>query len=297
MLLTGLSVAVAFQAGLFNIGGEGQLYLGAIGAAYLGTQFPWLSSVAYIPFILTLSAAIGAGWALIAALLKIKRGIHEVISTIMLNYIAIYLTDYLVSAPLRVNAFSSKTADILESARLKVIWDLVVVQLSWGFPLALAACIMFYIFIKFSVAGYKLRLVGANSSAAEYGGVNKNNQILKAMGLSGACTGLAGALIILGQQHTFYAQFSPGYGYDGIAVALLANNNPLGVIPAAFFFGGLRSADRWIQLKAGIPKELVFIIQGLTVLLVGMDKLFTKSHQAKILHRSETRHPRRLLLL
>lgn len=273
LFLTGLAVAIAFKAGLFNIGGEGQLYIGAITAAYLGSLFPALSSWLYIPLILIASLLAGAVWGMIAGWLKSSRGVHEVISTIMLNYIAIHLTDYLANGPLSSGPYSSKTKDIAAAAQLGVIWDLPTAPLSWGFPLVVVVCILFYVFFKKSIAGYQLRVFGSNPSAAEYGGIKKSVQILTAMGLSGACAGLAGALIVLGQQHTFYAQFSPGYGFDGIAVALLAGNQALGIIPASIFFGGLRSADRWMQLKVGMPKELVFIIQGTAILFVGIDIL------------------------
>ncbi len=299
LFLTGLAVAIAFKGGLFNIGGEGQLYMGAISAAYLGTLFPHLPSWLYLPLILLLSLSAGAVvWGLIAGWLKSSRGVHEVVSTIMLNYIAIYLTDYLANGPLSSGPYSTKTKAVVESARLGVIWDLVIVHLSWGLPLALLSCLLVYVFFKHSLAGYELRAFGASPAAAECGGIKKSSQILLSMGLSGACAGLAGALIVLGQQHTFYAQFSPGYGYDGIAVALLAGNQPLGIIPAALFFGGLRSADRWMQLKVGMPKELVFIIQGTVILFVGLDKVlprlsifYRRGHRGKIIPNAPSPQP------
>ncbi len=269
LLLTGLSVALAFRAGLFNIGGEGQLYVGAITAAWLGGLHLNLPAGLYLPLVLGASVVAGGAWGAVPGWLRARRGVHEVINTILMNHIAIQATDYLVNGPLRANDYAARTREIASQSTLSILWQVPPTSVSWGLPLALAACGLSAWMLFRTPSGFEIRAVGQGPEAAEAAGIPTRRILVGSMALAGGLSGLAGGLEICGVHHKFYAQFSSGYGFDGIAVALLAQNHPLAVIPAAFFFGALRTADRWLQLDAGVPRDLVVIIQALAILAVG----------------------------
>jgi len=268
--LTGLSVALAFRAGLFNIGGEGQLYVGAAGAAWIGALDIGLPSAVHLPLTIATGCTFGAIWGGIAGWLKASRGVHEVINTIMLNYIAIYGVDYLVRAPLSAGSHTARTADVVSSSRLPVMWEAPPIEVSCGIVIAGMLCLGCWWMLFRTPIGFDIRTVGQNPEAADSVGVSSRRITVLAMTLAGAIAGAAGSLEITGVHHTLYAQFSPGYGFDGIAVALLGRSHPLAVIPAAFLFGALRTADRWLQLSAGVPKDIVIIIQAVAILAVGL---------------------------
>ena len=270
LLLTGLSVALAFRAGLFNIGGEGQLYVGALAAAWLGALGLHLPGPLYLTMVLLLSAAAGFAWGSVPGWLKAHRGVHEVITTIMMNHIAIQATDYLVNGPLKAEAYVARTSAIAPGAHLPVLWRVPPSDVSWGLAVAVAACAAGAWFLFRTAGGFEIRAVGLGPEAAETCGIPTRRVVVLAMSLAGGLAGLGGGLEVCGVHHTLYAQFSSGYGFDGIAVALLARNHPLGVIPAALLFGALRTADRWLQLSAGVPRDLVVVIQALTILAVGI---------------------------
>ena len=269
LLLTGLSVALAFRVGLFNIGGEGQLYVGALSAAWLGGLGLGLPHALYVPLVLAAAAAAGAVWGAVPGWLKARRGVHEVINTIMMNHIAIQTTDYLVNGPLKAAEYAARTRDIAPQAALPLLWRAPPIDVSWGIVLALIVCVSSAWLLFRTASGYEIRAVGLGPAAAETAGIPTGRVLVWTMALSGGLAGLAGGLEICGVHHSFYAQFSPGYGFDGIAVALLAHNHPLAVIPAAFLFGALRTADRWLQLAAGVPRDLVIIIQAAAIFAVG----------------------------
>jgi len=275
LMLTGLAVAIPFRAGLFNIGGEGQLYIGAMAAVWVGTasSLPWLL---HIPATLVSGVAAGAAWGAVPGWLKARRSVHEVINTIMLNYVAIQVTDYLVTGPLRGGDYAARTDYIAATAHLPVLWDVPPTSVSLGLPLALLACAVCFGFLYWTVPGVEIRAVGEGPRASELAGISVSRSLVLSMALSGGLAGLAGAIEVTGLHHTFYAQFSPGYGFDGIAVALLARNHPLGVIPTALLFGALRTADRWLQLGAGVPKDLIVIIQAVAVIAVGAQGAFAR---------------------
>jgi general nucleoside transport system permease protein len=270
LLLTGLSVALAFRAGLFNIGGEGQLLAGALAAAWMGTQEWALSGIIFLPLVLFVSMAAGFLWGLAPGWLKARRGVHEVISTIMMNHIAIQLADYLINGPLRAGAYVARTEALAPEARIPVLWHVAPSGVSWGLVVALALCVAGAWFLFRTAGGYELRAVGLGPEAARTCGIPVHRVTALSMGLAGGLAGLAGGIEVGGVHHTLYAQFSSGHGFDGIAVALLARNHPLGVVPAALLFGALRTADRWLQLSAGVPQDLVLIIQAFAILAVGL---------------------------
>ena len=270
LLLTGLSVAIAFRAGLFNIGGEGQLYAGAVGAAWIGATDLSLSAPLHLTLTLIVGVCAGAVWGGAAGWLKARRGVHEVINTIMLNYIAIYSVDYLVRGPLSAGTHTTRSRDLQASAKLPVLWDTPPIEVSLAILLALFVCFCAYWLLFRTPFGFDFRAVGQGAEAAESVGISSDRISIIAMCLAGSVAGLAGCFEITGLHHKLYAQFSPGYGFDGIAVALLGRSHPIAVIPAALLFGALRTADRWLQLSAGVPKDIVIIIQAITILAVGL---------------------------
>jgi len=276
LIFTGLGIGIAFKGGLFNIGSEGQLYAGAITAAWIGCLLPEIPGVIKLPFILLISAAVGGLWGFLPGILKAKKNIHEVLTTILMNYVAIHLTSAIVKGPLRGDPVLIKTAPLPESSRLPVLAGSGALILSWGLPLAVLTACLLWIFLRKTTAGFKLRAVGAGKDAAAAAGFDVKKIIIMTMLLGGALSGLGGAIEVTGLHYTFYGQFSPGYGFDGIAVALLAGNNPLGIIITAILFGALRAADRTLQLNAGVPHEMVLIIQGLVIIFIGTKIILKK---------------------
>jgi ABC-type uncharacterized transport system permease subunit len=273
LLLTGLSVAVAYRCGLFNIGAEGQFIVGMIAAAWIGALNPDLPAWLHLP--LTMFAGSGAGflWGAVPGYLKAKFGAHEVILTIMTNYIALHLTGYLVNQVLIAPPGNSPvTRAIHESARLTRI--LPPSRLNTGIFVALSALIIVYLFLWKTKWGYEIRAVGHNPDAARYAGINVSHNIILAMGCSGALAGLGGALQIQGIQYSFNDLFAfPGYGFEGVAVALLGNNHPAGIFLAACLFGALNNGALQMQSIAEIPNNLIGVIQAIIIFFVATDSL------------------------
>ena len=262
-VFAGLSVAVAFRAGLFNIGAEGQLVTGALCAAVAGANLH-LPKPLEVPLCLAAGALGGGVWGSIAGALRARFGASEVITTIMLNYVAYLGANYLVAGPLRGSPFAPETATINPSAVLQPL--IPETRLTAALPLAIGVAIALWWWLMRTVAGFELRTVGRSERVARYCGINVPAVIFKAMALSGALAGLGGASEVLGLLHRFNAQLSPGYGFTSIAVALLAQSNPVGVIASGFFFGVLQNGALSMQALAGVPKDLVSIIEGLVIL-------------------------------
>ncbi len=266
-LFAGLGVAVAFRAGLFNIGAEGQLVIGAFCTAVAGATIH-LPAPLEIPLCLAAGAFGGACFGGLAGWLKARYGASEVITTIMLNYIAYFGVNYLVGGPLRGSATAPETAPIASTAILAPIIPLS--RLTAALPLAIVAAFLLWWWLRRTVSGYELRAVGSSERVARYAGISAYRVVIQTMALSGALAGLGGATEVLGLFHRFNAQLSPGYGFTAIAVALLAQSNPLGVIPSAFFFGLLQNGSLSMQALAGVPKDLVAVIEGLIILFVAI---------------------------
>jgi ABC-type uncharacterized transport system permease subunit len=270
LLLAGLGVAISFRAGVFNIGAEGQLYLGAIGATIVALMPLGVPGWIHVPLALLGGIVGGAVWAAIPGYLLAYRGISEVVVTLMLNYVGIYLASYLVdteSGPLGERGASySQSVQIETAARLPAL--VTGTSLHLGLVIGLLLAIALWAMIRWTPFGFRLRMVGANPIAARYAGVRVGNQIVSVMALSGGLAGLAGAVEVIGLRYRLYENFSPGYGYDAIAVALLANSHPLGVVLAAGFFGALQAGANRMQQTVNLETSLVFIIQALTVIFV-----------------------------
>ncbi|MCL4488625.1 MAG: ABC transporter permease [Chloroflexi bacterium] len=272
LVFTGLSVAIAFRSGLFNVGAEGQLLLGAMAAALVGL-IPGLPAVLHIPLAFSAAALTGALIGTVPAYLKARFGAHEVITTLMLNYVVILFTGYLANYPFHpLGELSPATAKIAASAELpRLIQGS---QFSPGIFIAVGAAILFSVILNRSVIGYEIRAVGFNSQAAAAKGIKQARSWMIALGLAGAAAGLGGAGEVLAVHRRFIVGFSPGYGFDGIAVALMAQSNPLGTIPAALLLGAIRTGALVMDQTTKIPGDFVTVIQGLVLVFLAAPGLF-----------------------
>lgn len=267
LTLIGVGLAVAFRANIWNIGAEGQFYAGAVLATMAGIFLGGLPAIILVPLVLLLGLAGGALWGALAAWFKVRFGASEIVTTIMLNYTAIITTGYLVTGPMIEEAGKfPQTARIAEAARLYRF--LPPTRLHIGFLIALVVAFIIWVLLFKTSTGYAIRAVGHNPETARYAGIDVNHNMLLVMAISGGAAGLAGAVQVAGLTFRLYQQISPGYGFTGIAVALLANNHPLGVIISGLLFGALRSGSEVMQISAKIPSVLAFAIQGLVILAV-----------------------------
>jgi simple sugar transport system permease protein len=267
LLLTGLGVALSFRAKLFNIGAEGQLLAGAMAATFVGIQ-RGLPAPVVLPLCLCAGAVAGGMWAGIAALLKLARGVPEVLSTLLLNFVAVQLLAFMVRGPLQETARAFPQSDAITiPARLVVL--LPQTRLHSGVLLAvlLAVCVWFY--LTWTQGGFALRAVGAGPGAAQAAGIPLSRTLTQTFVLSGMLSGLAGAVQICGVLYRLSDGFSPGYGYTAIAVALLANLSPLGVVPSALLFGALTAGGTAVQQRIpGVSSVVVQILQAVLLLAV-----------------------------
>ncbi len=299
LIFTGLAVAVAFRCGLLNIGVEGQLYVAAFAAAWVGIKFggtvvnifgkeenwSWVSLPAIILIPLCMLAAIAAGglWGAIPGMLKARFGSHEVINTIMLNFIGIalvgYFTQYFYKLP---GDPIQRTAEIGEAAHIPRLNQFITaipydVPLNVAFLLALLMCVVVYVFLWKTKWGYELRAVGENPSAAEYGGISTKKQIILAMTISGMLAGMVGIGEVQGTRHHFESGFSADWGFLGIAVALLGRNHPLGVLIAAIFFGVLSRGEIFVDaFTRYVSKDLGWVLQAVIILFVASLQMYSK---------------------
>ncbi|CAM4477519.1 ABC transporter permease [Paenibacillus typhae] len=269
LMFTGLAVAFAFRSGMFNIGADGQVLIGMTAATLVGIQLAGLPSFLLVPLAVIAAGLAGGLWAGIAGYLKAKRGINEVITTIMLNWIALYLSNYIVRNFLLLKG-QNRSEDIpasLSMTFLNGVFDNA--RVHWGTAIAICAAIFFYVYLWKTKQGYEMRAVGLNPNAAEYAGMNVGRNVVKAMFISGAFAGLAGAGEVLGVFH-YQSVFaaSPGYGFNGIAVALLGLTHPLGVILAAILYGMLTYGAAGMSFGADVPPELIRIVIGSIIFFI-----------------------------
>lgn len=266
-ILAGLAVAVGFKCGLFNIGAEGQFGIGALCSAFVGYSLHGLPWYIHLPLALLAGAAGGALWGAVPGYLKGLTGAHEVVITIMMNYISFLLSNWLLNGPMKAPGFRPLTPVIDNSAMLPRFFP-APLRLNWGFILALVVAALVYWFLFKTTVGFEIRAVGANPDGARYAGMNIVKNFVIAMTLSGALAGLAGATQVLGIDHWVGQGFSAGYGFDSIAIALLGQSHPLGVVLSAFLWGTMRSGATNMQYAAGVPIEIISIIQGLVIVFV-----------------------------
>lgn len=269
LLLASLGVLVALRAGQFNLGAEGQIYMGGLGSLLVGLAFPNLPAVVHLPLALLGGFGLGAAWGAIAGYLKVARGLNEVLTTLLLNYVAQNLISYWVSGPLKAENAPSPFSDLVApSAYLPTI--LPKTQAHAGIFLGLAIAVLLTFAFTITAWGYRIDAVGQNPVAASYAGISVNRTILSVMALSGGLAGLAGSSEVLGLKHRLFENFSPGYGFDALAIALLSRGNPAVVIITSFFFGALRSGANVMQRSAAVPVSIIYAIQGLIVLFVAI---------------------------
>jgi ABC-type uncharacterized transport system permease subunit len=266
VLFTGLATAFAFRAGVFNVGVEGALYLGAFAAAWVGFSFVGLPGPLLIGSALLLAALVGAAWSFIPGFLRARWQVDEVVTTLMLNFVAIGFTSYLVNGPfLAVGTANSMSPLVATAARLASLAP--PSQFSIGFLLVLAVGAVFWFVFSRTTLGYELNLVGSSPRFAATAGISLLRVIVLAMIASGLIAGLAGAVQVLGVNGRFIDHFSPGFGFTGIAVALLGRNTALGCLLAALFFGALSNGSAMMQLFSDIPLDLVNVLSGLVMIL------------------------------
>ena len=292
LIFTGLSVAVAFHAGLFNIGAEGQLTLGALAAAAVGASFPAIPWP-LAPLLATLAAfCAGAAWGAIPGWLKARRGSHEVINTIMLNFIAAgissWVTLYLLKNPETQNPETKTVGAGYLISHLSWFGD---APLSTAFLLALATAILVAIFLSRTVAGFQLRAVGQSEQAARTAGIDAGKMRILALALAGGLAGLVGVGEVLGNSAKFKMGFSPDYGFIGIAVALLGRNRPLGVVTAALLFGALHKGSADLDMETeNVTRDLSLILQALIIVTVSADGLWDWLRKKKPVTMPESPH-------
>jgi simple sugar transport system permease protein len=294
-IFAGLAVGLAFKGGLFNIGAEGQLALGAVAAAWTGYALPGLLGITFPAIIhipLTILAGILAGviWGGIPGWLKAKFGGHEVINTIMMNYIALNITSYLLNGPMKdpnPNNVVARTPMIAPSAQIPTIFS--GFRLHWGFILALLVAALVWWILWKTTLGFEIRTAGANPDAGRYAGVNVARTIIITMILSGLLAGMAGAIEVTGLNFRHELGFSVGYGFDAIAIALLGKCHPAGIVLGALLFGGMRNGATRMQFLTQIPVDVISVIQALILLFVAADAI------VRYIYRIRTREERVVL--
>ncbi|MDE3152790.1 MAG: ABC transporter permease [Gemmatimonadota bacterium] len=281
LMLTGLGVAVAFRAGVFNIGAEGQLLAGAVAATAVGLHGSGMLGPATLPVALVAGALAGAAWAGIAAVLRVRFGVLEVISTLMLNFVAADLVSYLVRGPLQEPLhIYPQSSSIPAIARLPQFGP--ATRLHWGIVIAVVLVFVVAWELAHTAAGFRVRAVGANPSAAwATGRVPVSRVTTRAFLFSGLLAGLAGAIEVTGVTYALYENLSPGYGFTAIAVAILAGLQPLGVLPSALVFAGLESGATAMQRDAGVPAAWASVVEaGLILAVVGVIALRARARSA-----------------
>lgn len=281
LIFTGLAVLVALRCGLLNIGAEGQLYVAAFATAWVGITFAHMSPWLLLPLCFLAAILAGGVWGAIPGVLKARFGSHEVINTIMLNFIAVALVSYFTQYHYKTPGDPiMQTTEIGGGAHIARIGKFLPgfperIPLNLAFILALVCCVLVYLFLWRTKWGYELRATGSNPTAAEYGGISIRKQIIIAMTISGSLAGMVGINEVLGYRYRYYDGFSASYGFTGIAVALLGRNHPVGVLLSAILFGMLIRGGIFVDaFTNNVTKDLVDVLQGIVILFVAAEALF-----------------------
>jgi ABC-type uncharacterized transport system permease subunit len=282
LIFAGLAVALGFRAGLFNIGAEGQIYIGGLFATAVGINFPDLPLLIHLPLAVAAGFVGGAVWGFIPGILKARTGAHEVITTIMLNYVSYLVVDLALrqvffQLPGRDDPVSKFIVPTSTLPRL-----LPDERLHWGLILALLAAVAVWWLLFRSTKGFEFRAVGLNPSGARYAGINISRTVVVTMMISGGLAGLAGASEILGTNLRLTPNFSPHWGFDAIAIALLGSSRPVGVVFSAILFGALRAGATPMQATTGIPIDLVVVIQGLVIMFIAAPGLVRSIYRIRV---------------
>ena len=286
-IVAGLSVAFSFKTGVFNIGAEGQFVVGSMAAVVTSLLASSLPKPVLIPLCFLAAMAAGAIWGVIVGVLKTKWGINEVLSMIMFNWIAFYLSNFIAGLPAIKNEGTAEaTKNIAENASMlfskEFIKDLgLCPTANWGILVAIVVTVLVWFVIEKTTLGYELKAVGSNKFAAEYGGINVNRSILTALAISGALAGLAGALQLMGMGKRISIFTSQeGFGFAGIVVALIGCSNPFGVLVAGLFYGALMFGGSKLNLE-GVPTQLINVIVGTVVFFIAISVIFTNLTRLK----------------
>jgi len=290
LIFTGLAVAFAFRCGLFNIGAEGQLYLGSLASTYLATTIV-LPAILHVPLILIAGALAGGLWAFLPGILKAKTGSHEVITTMMMSWIGVFFSSYVIRNILKdprtdlpVSKTIYKSAELIKIDKILPIPALKGTRLHIGFFIAILTALLIWYIIKKTTIGYEVRAVGFNPYASEYAGISISKNIILALFISGMLAGLAGSVEIAGLHHKLWDRYSAMYGFTGIAIALLAKNNPIGVIFAAILFGAIQAGGKTMQLDANVPVDMTDILEGIVIFAVAAEeiiKMFIRAREKR----------------
>lgn len=283
LIFTGLAVAIAFRSGVFNIGVEGQFIMGAMGATVAVLLFRDLPPAILLVLALAIGTLTGAAWGFIPGFLKARTGAHEVITTIMLNYVAAQIVLFgLRSDFLKQTGSGAPISKVMSTiVRVPPMLDLPAIRLHYGFVVALIMAVVVSWFIFKTTKGFELRAAGFNLTAARYAGMSAGGSIMLAMALSGGLAGLGGSFEVLGTVGQMSNDLSAGFGFNAIALALLAGNRPAGVVAAALLFGALRTGGGLMQVKTGIPLDLLFFIQALVIMFVAAPVLIRSIYRMK----------------
>jgi len=271
LVFSGLAVAFAFKAGLFNIGAQGQLLLGAIVAAYVGFNIEGLPAIIHAPLALLAGAAAGALFGALPGALKTYTGAHEVITTIMLNFVAINITDYLANGPWKDASpgnIVARTPKIFASAEIPIFGSI-----PMGFVLAIVVAVLTWWLLWRTTIGFEIRTVGLNPHAAHYAGIRVAFTVILTMTLSGLLAGMGGAVETQGVVGRYQPGFNANLGFDGITIALLGKTHPIGVIPAALLVGAMKAGASQMQFDAGVAKEIIDVVQALILFFVAADMI------------------------
>ena len=269
LLLTGVGVAIGIKAGLWNVGAEGYMYMGALGAGAVGIAPLPVPPIIHITLALLAGAVCGGFWGLLPAYLRAYRGVNEVVTMIMMNYVAQYFASWMVHDPQPLaepGAFFPMSRILAPTAKLPILMP--GTSLHPGFILGIAACIFFYLAIRFTPFGFRTRMLGANPEAARYAGVNVKRQILLVLLIGAMMGGVAGAVEVMGLKMRVYQDFVAGVGFEGVAVALLAAGNPLGVIASALFFSAVKTGGAAMSVSTGVGGPMTVVIEALCVIFV-----------------------------
>jgi simple sugar transport system permease protein len=284
LIFTGLAVAFAFQCGLFNIGGEGQMVMGGFATAWIGFTFTGLPGVLLVPLCILMGAAVGAIWGAIPGYLKAKLGVHEVVNTIMMNWIAVALIQYLTMRYKEPTDMIPQTAEIADAAKLSRLYKYFGalfprhVHVNTSIFVALVAVVFLAYLLKRTKLGYEIRAVGLSPAAAECAGISVAKNTILAMAISGAVAGLVGVNQVMGEKHRFLYEIFDGKGFDGIGVALIGKNNPYGVVLGALLFGVLEFGGFSASVQSGgrVPREIILILKAIILIFVVISGEITK---------------------
>lgn len=286
-IFAGLAVALAFKGGLFNIGAEGQLAVGAVASSLIGYALPeWLGydlpAIIHLPLAIIFGILMGGLWAGIVGWLKAYTGGHEVINTIMMNYIALNTTSFLLNGVMKDRSPTNviaRTPLIADSARIPPLFE--GLRVHWGFILALLVAFLIWWLLNKTTLGFQIRTVGLNPDAAKYAGINVKRIIILTMALSGMLAGMAGAIEVTGLNYRHELGFSIGYGFDAIAIALLGKSHPLGVVLSAFLFAAMRNGATRMQFLTQMPVDLISMLQAFILLFVAADAIVRYIYRIK----------------